>query len=90
MKLRAMVTGGAGFIGSHLCDALLAEGYSVVAIDNLLTGRMSNLEHLRHEANFEFLQTDINRPFIVGRSTTFFILPRLPVRSTIWSMVLTP
>ena len=66
MKLRAMVTGGAGFIGSHLCDALLAEGYSVIAVDNLLTGRMSNLEHLRHETNFEFEQIDINRPFDCG------------------------
>lgn len=66
MKLRAMVTGGAGFIGSHLCDALLAEGYSVVAVDNLLTGRMSNLEHLRHETDFEFEQIDINRPFDCG------------------------
>jgi dTDP-glucose 4,6-dehydratase len=66
MKLRALVTGGAGFIGSHLCDALLAEGYSVVAVDSLLTGRISNLEHLRNEANFEFLQIDINRPFDCG------------------------
>jgi dTDP-glucose 4,6-dehydratase len=66
MKLRALVTGGAGFIGSHLCDALLAEGYSVIAADNLLTGRLSNIEHLRREANFEFLQIDINRPFDCG------------------------
>lgn len=66
MKLRAMVTGGAGFVGSHLCDALLADNYSVVAVDSLLTGRMSNLEHLKHEPNFEFLQIDINRPFDSG------------------------
>jgi dTDP-glucose 4,6-dehydratase len=66
MTLRALVTGGAGFIGSHLCDALLAESYSVVAVDNLLTGRMSNLDHLRNEANFEFLQLDINRSFDSG------------------------
>ena len=44
-KLRALVTGGAGFLGSHLCDALLGEGYSVVAVDNLLTGKLANLEH---------------------------------------------
>ena len=66
MKLRALITGGAGFLGSHLCDVLLAEGYSVVAVDNLLTGRMSNIEHLRREGNFEFLQIDINRPFDCG------------------------
>ena len=60
------MTGGAGFLGSHLCDALLAEGYSVVAVDNLLTGRLSNIEHLRREGNFEFLQFDINRPFECG------------------------
>jgi dTDP-glucose 4,6-dehydratase len=66
MRPRALVTGGAGFLGSHLCDALLAEGHSVVAVDNLLTGRMSNIAHLRREGHFEFLQLDINRPFDCG------------------------
>src|SRR6201984_2302512 len=72
MKPRALVTGGAGFLGSHLCDALLGEGYSVVAVDNLLTGRMSNIEHLRREGSFEFLQLDINRPFDCGEVNYVF------------------
>jgi dTDP-glucose 4,6-dehydratase len=66
MKPRALVTGGAGFLGSHLCEALLAEGNSVIAVDNLLTGRLSNIEHLRREGTFEFQQLDINRPFDCG------------------------
>ena len=65
-KGRALVTGGAGFIGSHLCDALLADGYSVVAMDNLLTGRLSNLEHLRKDPRFEFVQQDVSEPFDSG------------------------
>ncbi|HYM08595.1 MAG TPA: UDP-glucuronic acid decarboxylase family protein [Terriglobales bacterium] len=63
---RALVTGGAGFLGSHLCDALLAEGYSVVVADNLVTGKLSNLDDLRHESRFEFRQIDINEPFDCG------------------------
>lgn len=46
---RALVTGGAGFLGSHLCDALLGEGHRVIAADNLLTGRRENIAHLRNE-----------------------------------------
>jgi dTDP-glucose 4,6-dehydratase len=66
MTKRALVTGGAGFLGSHLCDALLAEGYSVVAADNLLTGRLSNLAHVRTDSRFEFRQIDVCEPFDCG------------------------
>ena len=72
MRQRALVTGGAGFLGSHLCDALLAEGYSVVAVDNLLTGRLSNIEHLRREGQFEFLQLDVNRKVDCGEVNYVF------------------
>lgn len=63
---RALVTGGAGFLGSHLCDALLGEGYAVVVADNLLTGRLSNIEHLRHDARFEFIEQDVCDPIRCG------------------------
>ncbi len=71
-RQRALVTGGAGFLGSHLCDALLAEGYSVVAADNLLTGKRSNLDHLRNETRFEFQEIDITEPFDCGEVNYVF------------------
>lgn len=67
MSKRAIVTGGAGFLGSHLCDALLADGWSVVAVDNLLTGRRSNFSHLANEPRFEFVEKDICQPFDIGK-----------------------
>ncbi len=61
-KKRALVTGGAGFLGSHLCDALLADGYHVLAADNLLTGRLENIAHLRNDPRFEFVEKDVCEP----------------------------
>src|SRR5579885_3508119 len=80
-KPRAVVTGGAGFLGSHLCDALLGEGYSVVCVDNLLTGRLANLEHLRDEPHFEFLKLDITDRFDCGKVdyVFHFACPASPV-----------
>jgi dTDP-glucose 4,6-dehydratase len=65
-KRRALVTGGAGFVGSHLCDLLLSDGYDVVAADNLLTGRMANIAHLRNDSRFEFVKVDVSEPFDCG------------------------
>ena len=64
--MRVMVTGGAGFLGSHLCDALLGRGDSVVCVDNLLTGRKSNIARHIGTPRFTFLQHDICKPFDVG------------------------
>lgn len=71
-SMRAVVTGGAGFLGSHLCDALLAEGYSVLAVDNLLTGRPANLRHLHNEPRFELREHDITTPFDFGEIDCLF------------------
>lgn len=60
--LRVVVSGAAGFIGSHMCDRLLAEGYTVVALDNLLTGAERNIEHLSGHPDFHFLLHDVTRP----------------------------
>jgi dTDP-glucose 4,6-dehydratase len=80
-KSRALVTGGAGFVGSHLCDALLGEGYSVIAADNLLTGRLSNIEHLRNDSRFEFQNIDVSEPFDCGavKYVFHFASPASPV-----------
>ena len=67
-----MVTGGAGFVGSHLCEALLERGCSVVAVDNLLTGRLTNIEHLRRDSRFEFVQQDVCLPFDCGKVDFIF------------------
>jgi dTDP-glucose 4,6-dehydratase len=62
---RAVVTGGAGFLGSHLCQALLAQGLSVVCLDNLLTGSTRNIAHLSGRGDFEFLRRDLTEPLWV-------------------------
>ena len=57
--MRVLVTGGAGFLGSHLCDRLLREGHEVIAMDNLLTGNLRNIEHLREERRFRFVRHNV-------------------------------
>jgi dTDP-glucose 4,6-dehydratase len=67
-----LVTGAAGFLGSHLCDALLVEGHHVVGVDNLSTGNLDNLSHLRNEPRFSFEQSDITQPFDPGKVDFIF------------------
>jgi len=58
---RIVVTGGSGFVGSHICDALLARGDEVVAVDNLVTGRLQNIAHLAERPGFSFIRADVSK-----------------------------
>jgi UDP-glucuronate decarboxylase len=64
-RKRVMVTGGAGFLGSHLCDRLLGDGHEILCVDNLFTGTKQNIAHLRDHPNFEFLRHDVTFPLFV-------------------------
>src|SRR5438105_15696998 len=59
--MRIVITGGAGFVGSHLCDRFLAEGHEVIALDNLITGSSNNVAHLSGNRRFQFVQHDITK-----------------------------
>jgi dTDP-glucose 4,6-dehydratase len=61
--MRVLIAGAAGFLGSHLTDAILADGHHVLGVDNLCTGSVENLAHLKHESRFEFLKQDICESF---------------------------
>ena len=63
MKKKILVTGGAGFIGSHLCHRLVEQGHDVVCMDNLYTGSKDNIRDLLSQSNFEFVRHDITLPF---------------------------
>ena len=63
--MRVLVTGGAGFIGSHLCDRLVADGHHVICLDNFFTGRKENVEHLLDHAHFELMRHDVTEPLFL-------------------------
>src|SRR5208283_4917709 len=64
-RIRTLVTGGSGFIGSHLCERLLADGHEVLCVDNFYTGRRQNIEHLLSNPRFEVMRCDITVPLYV-------------------------
>lgn len=78
----SVVTGGAGFLGSHLCDKLIAEGHNVICIDNLLTGSEKNIEHLSDNKNFTFIKHDVTKFIDVPGEVNFiwhFASPASPI-----------
>ncbi|MEO7793885.1 MAG: UDP-glucuronic acid decarboxylase family protein [Thermoanaerobaculia bacterium] len=79
---RALVTGGAGFLGSHLCERLIAEGMSVVAVDNLVTGKTQNVAHLLGRDDFELVLHDVSKPIEVSGPIDYvlhFASPASPI-----------
>lgn len=80
--MRTLITGGAGFIGSHLCERFLQEGHEVICVDNLITGNLENLDHLRTNPRFRFVGHDISFPLKVNEPLDFilhFASPASPV-----------
>jgi UDP-glucuronate decarboxylase len=77
---RIVVTGGAGFIGSHLCDVLLSQGHEVIAVDNLFTGTKRNIKHLLGNPNFDFLRHDVTQPILLECDQVYHLAcPASPV-----------
>ncbi len=81
-KKVAVIAGGAGFLGSHLCDRLLADGCKVIAVDNLLTGSLRNIAHLKKNKDFDFLKKDVSKSFTITGGVDYvlhFASPASPV-----------
>ena len=82
MKKTVLITGAAGFIGSHLCDYFLSKNYKVIGVDNLITGNLKNLSHLNLNMDFQFNKIDITHDFIIEDSVDFilhFASPASPI-----------
>jgi dTDP-glucose 4,6-dehydratase len=78
----SVVTGGAGFLGSHLCERLLAEGHRTICVDNLITGARGNIAHLESRADFRFLQHDVSQPWAIDEpvhNVLHFASPASPI-----------
>jgi len=77
-----LITGAAGFIGSHLCDKFIKNGFHVLGIDNFITGRPKNILHLENEPNFDFIKLDVINPLKIESDLDYvlhFACPSSPV-----------
>ena len=82
MKKTVLITGAAGFLGSHLCDYFLSKNYKVIGIDNLITGSLKNLSYLKSNSNFKFREIDITHDFKIDDSIDYilhFASPASPI-----------
>jgi dTDP-glucose 4,6-dehydratase len=82
MMKRSLVTGGAGFLGSHLCERLLAEGHKVICLDNLITGDIANISHLMGKERFSFIHYDVTNYLFIDGEVDFifhFASPASPI-----------
>ena len=80
--IRTLITGGAGFIGSHLCDFLLEIGHNVICMDNFITGKEENIKHLMINRNFQFIHSDVSKPIKIEKNLNFvlhFACPASPI-----------
>lgn len=80
--MKVVVTGGAGFLGSHLCDLLTSEGHRVICVDNLITGSKANIRHLLNDSKFEFREHDVTEPIRIDGGADYilhFASPASPV-----------
>ena len=82
MSKKVLITGAAGFLGSHLCERFVDEGFHVIGMDNLITGRMSNMDHLIGKSNFEFVHHDITEHISINGDLDYilhFASPASPI-----------
>ena len=77
-KPRVLITGGAGFLGSHLCERFLAEGYVVICMDNLITGDIANVEHLFNDRDFHFEDRDVTEYIHVSGKLDAILMRNVP------------
>lgn len=79
---RVLITGGAGFLGSHLCELFLQKGFEVIAMDNLITGDLTNIQHMRHHPGFQFIHHDVSEPILIHGQLDYilhFASPASPI-----------